>query len=360
MIFTLSIIIIFCFQEEIKYNQIKVAFYCFSIKYGGVERVISLLLNLLYKEKDFIFYLITNQGKLEGEYNIPNNINRIYLMDNNINLFQAVRREKMDILIYNTYGKKDIEKLNKIKKTKVICYNHSSFLIWIYQGYYSFENSIYKIYQKCKYVISLIPFENDYLFKKWGINSILMDNPLTFEYDSVIPSDLSKNNIIKIGRIENIKRFDIGIKSMINIIKEIPDCKMYLLSSVDKELDELIKSLNLEKYVIFTEYQKNIEPYLKNASLHIFPSIADSYGMVLSETKIFWIPTILCGLDYLALAKGGTIIIYDDNPATVAKEAIKILKNETYRKKLGVEARKSMEKKKMFLLLKDGKNFFYQ
>ena len=172
-----------------------------------------------------------------------------------------------------------------------------------------------------------------------------MDNPLTFEYDSVIPSDLSQNNIVMIGRGNDInKRFDIGIKSMKNIIEEIPDCKMYIISDKFEELEKLIKSLNLEKNVIFTGYQKNIEEYLKNSSLHIFPSIAESYGLVMSETKIYGIPTILCGLDYITLAKGGTVIIYDDNPNTIAKEAIKILKNETYKKKLGVEARKSLDK----------------
>ena len=54
--------------------------------------------------------------------------------------------------------------------------------------------------------------------------------------------------------------------------------------------------------------------------------------MALVEAKLFGIPTIICGLDFLSLAKGGTIIIYDDNPDTIAKEAIKILKNEKYRK----------------------------
>ena len=119
---------------------------------------------------------------------------------------------------------------------------------------------------------------------------------------------------------------------------------MYIISENCEELEKLIKSLNLEKNVIFTGYQKNIEEYLKNSSLHIFPSIAESYGLVMSETKIYGIPTILCGLDYITLAEWGTVIIYDDNPNTIAKEAIKILKNETYKKKLGVEARKSLDK----------------
>ena len=65
--------------------------------------------------------------------------------------------------------------------------------------------------------------------------------------------------------------------------------------------------------------------------------------MVLGEVKIFGIPSILCGLDYIMLAKGGTVIIYDDNPKTIAKESIKILKDYRFRKRLGKEARKSMK-----------------
>ena len=125
---------------------------------------------------------------------------------------------------------------------------------------------------------------------------------------------------------------------------------MYLISSVNEDLENLIKSLKLEENVLFTGYQNNIEKYLQNASLHVFPSISEAYPMVLSEAKIFGIPTILCGIDYIALAEGGTVIIYDDSPDTVAKESIKILKNENYRKKLGEEARKSIKKVKNDLL----------
>ena len=74
--------------------------------------------------------------------------------------------------------------------------------------------------------------------------------------------------------------------------------------------------------------------------------------MALSETKIFGIPSIIIGLDYLALAKGGTAIIYDDHPDIIAKEAIKILKDDNLRKKLGKEARNSMKERKNVLIAK--------
>lgn len=77
--------------------------------------------------------------------------------------------------------------------------------------------------------------------------------------------------------------------------------------------------------------------------------------MALVEAKLFGIPTIICGLDFLSLAKGGTVIIYDDNPETISKQAIKILKNETYRRQLGKEARESMKNHKNNLIAKKWK-----
>ena len=121
---------------------------------------------------------------------------------------------------------------------------------------------------------------------------------------------------------------------------------------MNEQLAKLIKSLKLEENVFFTGMQNKIEKYLQNASLHIFPSLFEAYPMVLSEAKIYGIPTILCGIDYIALVKGGTVVVYDDNPDTVAKEAIKILKDENYRKKLGAEARESIQKLNDNLLAK--------
>ena len=334
-------------------GSIKIGFYSHSIRYGGVERVIALLINLLSKIKYFDIYLITDDRKSEEEYKIPNNTKRIFLSGKEEKVFDIIQKEHLDIIIYNFYNKSIIKKLNSLNTTKAIIYNHSSFLYWVFRKKFNFDETPYSAYKSSKYVISLIPVENDYLFKKWGINSILMENPNTFEYDSVKPSLLSGNNIIMIGRSDDpVKRYDLGIRAMSNIIKEIPDCSMAIISDKNQKFQTLIEDLKLEKNVKFTGFQKNIEIYLKNASLHIFTSISESYSMALVETKLFGIPSIICGLDFLSFAKGGTVIIYDDSPDTIGKQAIKILKNETYRRQLGKEARESMKNHKNKIITK--------
>lgn len=158
-----------------------------------------------------------------------------------------------------------------------------------------------------------------------------------------------------IGRGDDkYKRLDLGIKAMKYIINEVPQSEMKIISSLNGlfYLKKLTKDLNLENYIKFVGYTTNPSIYFKNASLHLFPTIIESFGYVLAETKIFGIPNILIGLDYLSTSEGGTVIIYNDSPLSLAEIAVKILKNKKYKKKLGKAARNSMKKFNNWLTLK--------
>ena len=343
------------FYNKLK-NQIKIGILCHNIKNGGIERLTALLINYLYNIKLFKIYLFTLLDKEDDEYNIPIQIKRIIILKYNTkNLIKSIIKKKIDIFIYQFYIYNDISMLNKLNKTKTIIYNHSSFFFWIYSHQYHLFNSTYREYTNSKYIISLVPLENDYIFKKWGINSILMNNFITYEYYSVNISNLSSKTIIMIGRAsDKLKRFNLGIQAMEYIIKDIPLCLMKIISNITNTnfLQDLINNLHLENNVEFVGYTTKPHIYYENASLHIFSSISESFGLVLSETKIYGIPNILLGIDYTSISKGGTIIIYDDSIESIAKESIKILRNDTYRNKLGNEARLSMKKFNNKLILK--------
>ena len=342
------------FHNNLKY-KIRIGILCVNIKNGGIERLSALLINYLYNIKFLKIYLFTILNKEEGEYIIPIQIKRIIIIKYNIkNLIKSLIKKKIDIFIYQFYSSIDISMLNKLNKTKTIIYNHSSFLYWIYSNQYHHFNTTYREYTNSKYIVSLIPLENDYIFKKWGINSILMNNFVTYEYYSVHRSKLSSKLILMIGRAsDKLKRFNLGIQAMEYIIKDIPLCKMKIISNITNInfLQDLIINLNLENNVEFVGYILNPKIYFKNASLHIFPSISESFGLVLSETKIYGIPNILVGIDYISISNGGTIIIYDDSIEAISKESIKILRNDSYRKKLGKEARLSMKNYNNTLIL---------
>jgi glycosyltransferase involved in cell wall biosynthesis len=174
-----------------------------------------------------------------------------------------------------------------------------------------------------------------------------MNNFITYQLDDITPSELTTKNIIMIGRAnDRMKRFNLGIKAMEYIVKEIPESKMFIISDINgtKHLMNLVNNLNLKNNIKFMGYTLNPEMYYKNVSLHIFPSPNECFPMVLSETKIYGIPNIITGIDYVSAAKGGVINVNNDDPKKIANESIKILQNFNYRKKLGKIARESMKK----------------
>ena len=218
------------FNNKLK-NKIRIAIYTFSLKDGGLQKLTSLIIKYFYKIKIYELYLFTKQPKDSNEYIIPENIPRTFINNPRTqNLINQTYKNKIDILIYNFYDVMEIKLLNKLKNIKIIFYIHQCFLYWIYFNFFHFK-ALYKAYQNSKYVISIIPFENDYLFRKWNISSILMYNFISYEFNSVNPSNLTSKNILMIGRgYDNFKRFELGIKAMKNILQEIPNCEMKIIS----------------------------------------------------------------------------------------------------------------------------------
>ena len=315
-----------------------------------------MFLNNIYKYDDiFDIYLFTLNIIQEDDYTIPSNIKRIFIKDKKIsNLIIEIKKKKIEILIYQFPHSLDINSLNKLKRIRTIFYIHSSLFYWIHYNL-KYIQLIYKEYINSKYIVSLIPLENYFLFINWGIRSILMNNYITYEYKSIKPSDLFSKTILMIGRADDkYKRFALGILSFEYIKKEIPETEMKIISDLNTtySLQDLAFNLKLKDNIQFVGFTLKPEIYFKNASLHLFPTLTEAFPMVLAETKIFGIPNILLGLDYVSLSKGGTVIIYDESIETMAKESIKILKNDQYRKKLGNEARLSMKKFNNELLLK--------
>ena len=269
-------------------------------------------------------YLVIKKKKKKNIIN--ENIKRILIKRYTIkNLIQEIKKKRIDIVIYQLSNYSEINIFNTLRRINIIFIQHQSFFFWVYSNYTYFKY-LYKTYQKSRFIISLIHLENDYIFKKWGINTILMNNFITFDYNHSFPSNLVSKSIIMIGRADNIfKRFELGIQAMEYIIKEIPESQMQIISNLANifYLQNVINNLILKNNIKFYDYTSNPEIYFQNTSLHISTSISESFGLVLSETKIFGIPNIMIGLDYISIKKGGIIIIYDDSAESIAKEIIK-------------------------------------
>jgi predicted O-linked N-acetylglucosamine transferase (SPINDLY family) len=96
--------------SDINVDIIKIGYYCNRLKYGGVERVMALLINYLSKEKIFVHYLISESGILKDEYSIPNSTRRINLNYPRRSVFDAIEENQIDIFI--DYFENDLKQDN--------------------------------------------------------------------------------------------------------------------------------------------------------------------------------------------------------------------------------------------------------
>ena len=235
-----------------KYNKIKIAIHYDSLNNGGAQRVSALLTSYISKNTTFDVYLFLNE-KVKNEYIIPVNVKKRYLPKGINYLKKALIKSHIDIIIYQLGKFDEIHFLNNLESIKTIIIIHFSIFSLFYLDEFSFLKRIYNEYKNSKYIVSLIPFENDFLFKKWGINSILINNFITYDYDNISPSDLSSKTILMIGRADDKrKRFDLGIKAMKYISKIIPECEMKIISKTIniQNLINLVRELKLESNII--------------------------------------------------------------------------------------------------------------
>ena len=317
----------------------------------------SLFLKYISKKDIFELFLLVSLNN-EQDYHFPRNVNKIVIDKNNTkeNLKNEIVRNKIDLLIYQDSNIDEINVLNNLKNIKTIFFINLCSFYWLYSGKYDYYKKLLNELRNSKYVVSSIPFDNDYVFNNFGINSTLLNN--FNPYDSNVTNILynsSSNQILMILDSEyKYNRIDLGIKSMKYIVEEIPDSKMIIISNLNNtNLKLYVEALNLSNHIEFIDSTSNYEIYLNNSILNIFPFIGETFPLILCLTKIHGIPNIVTGLDYIPLSKGGVVNIDDDQPETIAKEAIKILKDKDYRIKLSKEAKESMNDFKNELISKN-------
>ena len=128
------------YNKKIK-NKIRIAIYGYCIINGGRARVTSLLASYFYKVPIFKIFLFTVLKREAGEYIIPNDIKRFVIKNN---LIQTLKKNKIDIIIYELDNLQEIELLNNLKRIKVIFYHHSSNFDWLYSNFTNYKE-IYRL-----------------------------------------------------------------------------------------------------------------------------------------------------------------------------------------------------------------------
>lgn len=307
----------------------KITFLMLHLNYGGIERQITTLANNLVDKYEI--EIISLYDLLNGKsfYSLDERIKVRYIFEfgpNKKELTSNLKRLKFvslfkeliksfKILYTKHIGLKKI--INDLKTDVLISSRiefanqiHRKDIITISQEHSFINSETYKF--KCKKAFKDIKYlvvmtnQAKKLYESWfkDINNytkvVVIPNMIN-ENKSGKYSNLENNQIISIGRLEEVKDFKSLIMSFSEISKNHDDLVLKIIGdgSQREELKKLIEFHNLQGKVVLTGKlnEKQINDELLKSDVFTLTSKSESFSLVLCEAMNYGVPCIAFDVD---------------------------------------------------------------
>lgn len=328
---------------------------------GGGQRFLSVIIPL-YVNMGYHVVLFTDDYQMTGEYSLPSEVSRVILKNHYGESFTGrlnelsnfVKKYCIDIMCYHHHlGCEQLfyETLFlKLLNVPVIAELHLMFL-FLFNNYMG--NKLPLMYRMLDKLIVLSRY-NEIFWKNLGCNAKYIPNPVEYasiEWDRQIDFRKRKGNVILwIGRIADAGK---GALELPEIMKYVHTrCPDVILKIVGKPegvlLDILRKSIQengLEQVIQFCGYFTDVRPFYKEADVMLMTSKSEGFPLVLSESKLFGVPTVMYELPYLELVQDGRgyIAVPQGDKEKAADALVKILQNHDLRKQMSIDAKESLQ-----------------
>lgn len=356
----------------------KITFLMLHLNYGGIEKQVTTLANRLVGNFDIeIVSLYNILGK--SFYDLDERVKVRYIFEygpnkkeiiNALKSFKFIKffkeLKKGIALLYTKFfriGKivdtldtdflvsSRIEFSKQIKRDDIIVVSqeHS------YINTNSYKRKVKKSFKKVNYLIVMTKKAKD-MYETWFRECkqrprvILIPNMID-DYNGE-GTNLHNNQIISIGRLEDVKDFDSLINVYSIIEKKHPDWILKIIGEgrERRKLEDKIKTLGLEKKVILTGRltSEEIEKELDNSSIFLLTSKSESFSLVIVEAMSHSVPCISYDIDVgpkeIITNKEDGYLIEDRNEKNMADITCMFIEDSVKRVEIGVNARKTSEK----------------
>lgn len=304
-----------------------------SLIMGGAEKLALQYVKEL--AKDYEVYLLINEDNGEGGNilikDIPQNVKYSFIVDKeimeNLNKYRRLKKEyKYNFwyrIKYNYYlkkrresYKKNIEEILKKENYDVLIDFYCKIpknliddkcIIWLHLTLEGIKDKTRKIYEekfrKAKKIIVINEMMKNEFINIFSESKDKVENIYNFfdveeirkKADKIDELSIKEKSLIQDKYIVSCCRLDRqkDVQTTIKAFKNLKEKykieeKFYIVGDGDKrkELEELVKKLNLEKEVVFLGTQKNPYIWMKNAKMFIHSSHREGFGMVIVEAMI--------------------------------------------------------------------------
>ena len=184
----------------------------------------------------------------------------------------------------------------------------------------------------------------------WGEldNITVIPNARSFEVEK--PAELNEKKVIAVGRYCYQKALDKLIQAWGIVCREIADWKLHLVGDGEDraQLQKQISELGLTEKVVLGRAETDMKSVYSNSSVLALSSRYEGLPMVLLEAQASGLPIVSfeckCGpKDVLTDGVDG-ILVKEGNVEGMAQGLLKLIKDETLRKQMGIAAYKNSER----------------
>lgn len=307
----------------------KITFLMLHLNYGGIEKQVTTLANELSKEYEVeiislydilsgeSFYQLDDKVRIKYIFNFGPNKDKIKDALKKFKLITLIKQlcKVLKILYTKYFGLgKIIKNLNtdilissRIEFSKQIKRND---IITISQEHSFIDNEKYikkvrKSFKHIKYLIVMTKGAKE-KYDEWLKNEkikpevVVIPNMIKENKNGKL-STLCNNQIISVGRLEDVKDFYTLILVFSVIVKKYPNYVLKIIGegSMREKLEEQIKKCNLQKNVILTgrRTENEINNELIKSDVFVLTSKSESFSLVLCEAMNFGVPCIAFDVD---------------------------------------------------------------
>ena len=356
----------------------KVTIFCLHLGYGGVEKSVTNLANLI--SNDYEVELVSTY-KLDDTpaFQVKENVKVTYLIDkykpNREEWKKSIKKIKPIIFIKESYNaiavlilkrQKTIQAMKNCKSDIMIstrekfngwlgnyAQKKSYKIAWEHNHHHQEEDYIKKVVKSCQNIDSLILVSDSLrsFYKKRmkekniKCKCVFIPNMLDSVPDKI--SKLTEKRLVAIGRLSKEKGFVDLIELFNELHHEESDWKLDIIGdgSQKNKIVDKIYEYQLTEFVTVHGYlkKKEINKILEKSSLYIMTSYTESFGIVLIEAMSHGIPCLSYtsaegANDLIENGKNGYLIENRDQQEMISKIK-ELIHDKKRRTEMGKNAR---------------------
>lgn len=185
--------------------------------------------------------------------------------------------------------------------------------------------------------------------KNWNINIVVIGNPINKVSDIITVE--KKNIVLTVGRLIPTKHID----ELIQIFRKIDssDWQLVIVGGNSKNLNlleeykQLVCELKMEDRIHLVGSKTNVADYYKNAKIFAFTSSSEGFPNVIGEAMAYGLPVIaydcLAGPSDLIMDQETGFLVEERNQQQYIENLKKLMENSELRHKQGLRALKKIQ-----------------